>query len=249
MNGATDETRTTASSSSGRQATVSGDPIPISEAAVRLSISGKHVCPYCGQLRPPNNDPCPHCTMEDSPATRQATKARIGPWYVLQTRNPAAPGMKYTTLLALIHRGHVTPRSVVRGPTTHQLWRFAAHVRGVSREFGLCYSCGGAIENSASLCPRCQRSQDPPPDPDTLLAAAAARSAPASPGPPAAMIIDGPSHVERMRELNRARAESRLSQQQPNPQQAVAAGYEPDLAIVNRYEQLPSLRTTDGRIV
>jgi hypothetical protein len=107
---------------------------------IRQLLSGKRVCPYCGHQSPHGNDPaCPRCTMEDTPATRQATKARIGPWYVLQSRNPAAPGMKYATLLALINKGHVSARSIIRGPTTHQMWRYAAHVRGVSREFGLCF--------------------------------------------------------------------------------------------------------------
>src|SRR5262245_17436356 len=97
----------------------------------------KQCCPYCGAIVSADvaGQPCPRCTMEDTPATRSATKARIGPWYVLQSRNPAAPGMKWTTLLQLVEKGQVTPRSVVRGPTTHQLWRFAAHVKGLSREF------------------------------------------------------------------------------------------------------------------
>jgi len=79
-------------------------------------------------------------------------------------RNPAAPGMKYATLLALINKGHVSARSIIRGPTTHQMWRYAAHVRGVSREFGLCFSCGGAMDRGNSICPHCQRSQDAPPE-------------------------------------------------------------------------------------
>jgi hypothetical protein len=148
--------------------------------------------------------------MEDSPATRQATKARIGPWYVLQSRNPAAPGMKYATLLALIHRGHVTGKSVVRGPTTHQLWRFAAHVRGVSREFEVCYSCGGSIDRSASLCSHCQRLQDPPNDPDVLLEPRVHRPSPEE---------ESPSHSQRLRDLNRARqrAESKTGNGDSNP--------------------------------
>jgi hypothetical protein len=163
---------------------------------LRVALAGRQVCAFCGQQRSAGPEPCPHCTMEDSPATRQATKARIGPWYVLQSRNPAAPGMKYATLLALIHRGHVTAKSVVRGPTTHQLWRFAAHVRGVSREFDVCYSCGGTIDRSASLCPHCQRVQDPPSDPDVLLEQRAARARPEE---------DAPSHSQRLNDLNRAR--------------------------------------------
>ena len=48
------------------------------------------------------------------------------------------PGMRFETLLSFVRKGRVRARSVVRGPTTHQLWRFAAHVKGLSREFGLC---------------------------------------------------------------------------------------------------------------
>jgi hypothetical protein len=57
----------------------------------------------------------------------------------------------------------------VRGPTTHQLWRFAAHVKGLSREFGVCYSCGGAIQATVSLCPHCNRPQQPPANADAFL--------------------------------------------------------------------------------
>lgn len=107
--------------------------------------------------------------MENSALTRQATRARIGPWYVMQSRNPSAPGMKCNTLLALIRKGQVTPRSVIRGPTTFQLWRFAARVKGISREFGLCYSCGAELQRTSTFCPRCSRSQELPPNPDVLL--------------------------------------------------------------------------------
>ncbi|HWP41197.1 MAG TPA: hypothetical protein VNL70_09745, partial [Tepidisphaeraceae bacterium] len=169
---------------------------------LRQMLVGRHVCPYCGHQYAGGPEPCPHCTMEDTPVTRQATKARIGPWYVLQSRNPAAPGMKYATLLALIHKGQVTARSVIRGPTTHQLWRFAAHVRGVSREFGLCYSCSGSIDRTASICPYCQRSQQPPVDPDVLL------DSPAAPtGIGREPAGNASSHAARVREFNRKREE------------------------------------------
>jgi len=38
--------------------------------------------------------------------------------------------MKWETLLTFVRKGRVKPQSIVRGPTTHQLWRFAAHVKG-----------------------------------------------------------------------------------------------------------------------
>lgn len=140
-----------------------------SKEGVRKAVNARGVCPFCGQQRPAGTTPCPACTMENTPATRAATKQRIGPWYVLQTRNPSAPGMNYETVITLISRGQITPRSVMRGPTTAQLWRAAANVRGISREFGLCYNCGRHIDKHASMCAVCQRSQEPPPDPDVLL--------------------------------------------------------------------------------
>jgi hypothetical protein len=127
------------------------------------------VCPFCGAISEKNDGPCPRCKMENSALTRQATRARVGPWYVMQSRNPSAPGMKCSTLLALIRKGQLTPRSVIRGPTTFQLWRFAARVKGISREFGLCYSCGSEVQRTSTFCARCSRSQELPPNPDALL--------------------------------------------------------------------------------
>ena len=138
-------------------------------AAIRDSLEGQHVCPFCGGLSDGVHAICGKCTMENSAAARKATKQRIGPWYVLQSRNPAAPGMKFETLLSFVRKGRIKPTSIVRGPTTHQLWRFAAHVKGLSREFGVCHSCGGAIETDANLCGHCNRLQEPPLNPDTLL--------------------------------------------------------------------------------
>lgn len=140
-------------------------------AEIRNAVEGRYVCPFCGAVREQAEGTCPRCTMESTAATRQATKSRIGPWYVLQTRNPAAPGMKFETLLTFVRKGRVKARSIVRGPTTHQLWRFAAHVKGLSREFGVCYSCGEGIEPTANICPHCNRLQEPPVNPDVFLEA------------------------------------------------------------------------------
>jgi hypothetical protein len=129
----------------------------------------RFVCPFCGSVNAKADEPCPRCSMENTPVTRQATRARIGPWYVLQTRNPAAPGMKFATLISLIRKGQVTSRSIVRGPSTHQLWKFASKVKGISREFGVCHACGQEIEKTATSCPQCFRSQEPPTHPDWLL--------------------------------------------------------------------------------
>ena len=156
---------------------------PDAAAEIRDAVNGRYVCPFCGAVREQADGVCPRCTMESTATTRQATKARIGPWYVLQTRNPAAPGMRYETLLAFVAKGRVKVRSIVRGPTTHQLWRFAAHVKGLSREFGVCYSCGESIVRTASLCPHCNRPQDPPANPDLFLETTEPERAGAAPAP------------------------------------------------------------------
>lgn len=148
------------------------DSVPPSSAAADAAHG--YVCPFCGLTREITPDfdassPCPRCTLADTPSTRGATKARVGPWHVRQVRNPWAPGMRFETLMALIKRGQVTRDSIVRGPTTHQLWKRAAEVKGVSREFGACYSCGGEIDARANLCPHCNRLQEPPVDPDSLI--------------------------------------------------------------------------------
>jgi hypothetical protein len=145
------------------------------------------VCPFCGMVKQVAEDPCPRCTLEDTPATREATRQRVGPWYVLQTRNPSAPGMNFATLIALVKKGQVTVRSVVRGPTTHQLWCYAGQIKGLSRELGVCYACGQALDRSANLCPHCHKLQEAPVNPDAFLEnPPAAPPTAAAPAPPAA---------------------------------------------------------------
>jgi hypothetical protein len=144
-----------------------------SNTDVTVSVDG-HVCPFCGLTREITDEfdpatPCPRCTLADTPATRSATKTRIGPWHVRQVRNPWAPGMGFETLLALVKRGQVTKDSIVRGPTTNQLWKRAGEIKGLSREFGLCFSCQGEIDRQSSLCQHCNRLQEPPINPDVLI--------------------------------------------------------------------------------
>jgi hypothetical protein len=152
-------------------------PSPAERAKqARELTAGRAVCPFCGGQRADNaSGACPRCTMEDTPATRQATVVRVGPWFVLQSRNPAAPGMKWATLVSLVRRGQINARSVVRGPTTMQLWTFAAKVRGLSRELGVCYACGHGLVATAARCAACEASQEPPANPDQLLDAPESR--------------------------------------------------------------------------
>ena len=142
---------------------------PSAAQQIRRALRGKHVCPFCGTQRETDVGACMHCSLEDTPTTRTATRGKLGPWYVLQSRNPSAPGMNFATLMVLVQKGKVSARSVLRGPTTGQFWRHAAKVKGVSREFSLCWNCGGDVSKAARACPNCKRLQEPPLNPDVLL--------------------------------------------------------------------------------
>lgn len=132
------------------------------------------VCPFCAHVRTEGTGSCPKCTMEDTPTTRRSTGERIGPWFVLQRKNPTAPGLRLSVLLTLARRGHVTARSIVRGPTTGQFWRYAGQVKGLSRVFGVCWHCGASVSPDAATCPRCRSAQEIPDDPDQFLESHAA---------------------------------------------------------------------------
>ena len=57
-------------------------------APLRRGQMSKHVCPFCGAQRETDFGACSNCRLEDSPTTRTATRSKLGPWYVLQSRNP-----------------------------------------------------------------------------------------------------------------------------------------------------------------
>ena len=161
----------------------------------------KHVCPFCGTKREQAGDECPHCGMLDSDETRAATVARIGPWFLLQPRNPSAPGMRFSVLRELVRGGQVLAGSVVRGPTTHQLWTYAARVRGLGQLYGICWSCNRRLPNVApgedadDFCLYCGALQEAPANPDQQLEVlATVEAAGASPSPLAGQVNQtGPS--------------------------------------------------------
>jgi hypothetical protein len=120
------------------------------------------LCPFCGTFNSGVGQPCNGCNVQDNPATRAASSQKSGPWSVLRADSASAQEMTFADLQKMIQAGHLSARSVVRGPTTGQLWRLASKIRGLSREFGLCYCCSGDIENSETVCPHCDRVQTVP---------------------------------------------------------------------------------------
>ena len=142
--------------------------VSASEAAPRQGV-GRCVCPFCGKIHSRAESACPQCKMENTAANRAAARAGAGPWYVLSAASPNSGGITWEALREMAGNGQITVRTVVRGPSTNQLWRFAGRTRGLSREFGLCYGCGQAIQRTTEICPECQRWQLPPADANALL--------------------------------------------------------------------------------
>jgi hypothetical protein len=150
---------------------------PSAAPASRVAPMNKHVCPFCGTRRDDPLAECPACGLPDTEETRGATVARVGPWFVLQARNPSAPGMRFNVLRELVLNGQITAGSIVRGPATHQLWTYAARVRGLAHIFGVCWSCNRRLPNPApgedadDFCVYCGALQSPPTNPDQQLEA------------------------------------------------------------------------------
>ena len=162
------------------------------------SSNATGVCPFCGTTGVSASNSCPGCGTQDSPVSRERAKSTVGPWQVLDPNHPSAQGINFHTLKLLISEGRVIPTSVVRGPTTAQLWKPAGKVKGLSREFGLCYSCDARIDRTAALCPNCNRSQTLPFDPDMLLDASSPipMPAPTSPLSTQPWVEEAPTRVE-----------------------------------------------------
>jgi hypothetical protein len=149
------------------------------------------LCPFCGAFNSGIGKPCLGCKLEDNPSTRAASAQKSGPWCVLRANHSDAQEVTFADLQDMVHNQDLTSRAVVRGPTTGQLWRLASKVRGLSREFGLCYCCSGDIETDETVCPHCDRVQTVPTHTDSL----AGSSAPSASAAPAVVVPETAKEV------------------------------------------------------
>ena len=119
------------------------------------SKSGKVVvCPYCGKVQPASAA-CVACNGEFSPLSRQATQNEMGPWYIRDESRPFRPGVAYERLLAMIDESRITRYTVLRGPTTGQLWTVAKRVPCVAHHLGDCHACHAKIKPHLTSCSAC----------------------------------------------------------------------------------------------
>lgn len=117
-------------------------------------------CVYCGRAIPRDSQRCPECRTTYSVAVRRASRQVEGAWFYLESRNPSNRGVDFPTMLKLIEKGRLKRNSVVRGPTTHQDWMYAAEVPLLSKHLGVCPHCFGPASAEQEFCDHCQRSLD-----------------------------------------------------------------------------------------
>ena len=132
-------------------------------------------CVYCGRLIPRTSERCPECRTSYSLAVRRASREIEGAWFYLEPRNPSNRGVDFSTMLKLIEKGRLKADSVVRGPTTHQDWMYAAETPLLSKHLGVCPHCFAPAGPQDVYCSTCRRSLDERP----------ARLAPGAGGPAA----------------------------------------------------------------
>ncbi len=113
-------------------------------------------CVYCGQVIARGSDRCPHCRTSFSLAVRRASREILGPWFYLDPRNPSGRGVTFEMLIKMIEKGRLQADSVVRGPTTHQDWMYAAETPRLAKYLGLCPHCFASAKPEDAYCTSCQ---------------------------------------------------------------------------------------------
>jgi len=113
------------------------------------------ICPYCGETQPAG-ERCRKCGGVFESLSRQATLNAMGPWQIRDENRPFHPGCSYETLVQMIARGRVTKLSIIRGPTTKQLWQVARRVPGIAHHFGYCHHCDAHVDAKDLNCPQCR---------------------------------------------------------------------------------------------
>ena len=116
------------------------------------------LCPYCGRTQPSEHDRCDACGGWFEPLSVKATHLAMGPWYVRDKAQPFRPGCSYEVLCGQIDAGRIKPTTVIRGPTTRQMWSIARNTPGVAHLLGHCHACNGATQPDAQRCPHCGES-------------------------------------------------------------------------------------------
>jgi len=113
-------------------------------------------CVYCGQVIARGSERCSHCRTSFSLAVRRASREILGPWFYLDPRNPSGRGVTFEMLIKMVEKGRLRADSIVRGPTTHQDWMYAAEAPRLAKYLGLCPHCFASAKPEDTYCTSCQ---------------------------------------------------------------------------------------------
>ncbi len=125
---------------------------------IQFNIMAKQrilVCPVCGETQQ-ETSVCKSCDNSLDADGLLHAEGSIGPWWVRDKDRPFAPGMSYDHLADMIKRGEVERHTIIRGPTTRQLWKVGRRVAGIAHLLGRCHQCGEHVEPKARQCDSCQ---------------------------------------------------------------------------------------------
>lgn len=112
------------------------------------------VCPVCGETQQETSE-CNSCKSSLDTDGLLHAEGSIGPWSIRNPDSPFLPGMTYDHLAELARRGEVELHTILRGPTTRQLWKVARRVPGIAHILGRCHSCGEHVEAQDRSCKAC----------------------------------------------------------------------------------------------
>ncbi len=112
------------------------------------------LCPYCGHTQR-KMDRCDVCGGSFDPVSKRGIAVNMGPWFLHDQRVPFRPGFNYTSMKRLITTGKVTANSIIRGPSTQQLWAPAKLTPGIAHLTGSCPRCETLAPPEAARCGNC----------------------------------------------------------------------------------------------
>jgi hypothetical protein len=113
------------------------------------------VCPVCGETQPETNV-CDVCKTLLEKEGLLLAEGAIGPWWIRNEELPFRPGITYEQVVDLAKSGKIQLHTLMRGPTTRQLWKIARRVRGVAHLLGRCHNCGEHVDSTARRCDSCE---------------------------------------------------------------------------------------------
>ena len=114
------------------------------------------VCPFCGVLQDtPEEEVCAVCTRLIGRSTIVVAENEMGPWWIRREEFPFRPGMTYDHIADFARNGKIDEQTIIRGPTTKQLWDIARRVKGIAHLMGRCHACGVKVDPASRSCPAC----------------------------------------------------------------------------------------------